>query len=405
MGVCPDHYLSKDGFATLQVPDADQAVDTCCTATCEAALNGGQCPATHVASTSIATTECVDCNHDEAVANCCAPATCGDVLDTPCDEIDNHDWESGQSAGSTCVMGEQPCNKAEAFHQCCKTVQSAALAAQTMKYCTLQGDPHIRTFAAQDLISSSGIPNTNHVAYQTGVKWLVNHDKVKIQGKFIGTNGASTLGRLAIKVDGILVKVDAQSGALTIKVNGHSEWDDDYVEVVHNADLAALGYAAYQQYGHQEIQSQAHGSDWIKKYIRFPLFKDEGAERSYVEVYVQGKVGHLDAAIFMMKSDDFEARDMSEEFSGLCFGGLNANQINVVAQDNLIGDVQDDLPWPEIPMCSSSQRTTLRGLCDACLSPSIPNRAQALDDCEADRCAGEPDPESNMDCDFLNSLR
>merc|ERR1719468_111166 len=148
-------------------------------------------------------------------------------------------------------------------------------------------------------------------------------------------------------------------------------------------------------------------------YYRFPGFADEGAERSFVELYVQGRSGHLDAAIYMMRAEDFTARHLSGTITGLCgnsdgssgndyqYTQGSASQVSTLLSAFAVAN---DIPPAETVVCTANQRTHWEGRCDACVSSSCPNRDSYIAECVDDYCAGEEEAFVDMDCNFVNTV-
>lgn len=290
-----------------------------------------------------------------------------------------------------------------------------------MKYCSIYGDPHIRTF---DEVDQRPMVAAN-AAYRKGKFWLVNHDKVKIQGEFTGGHGWSTMAALAMEVDGIKVEVHLPS----VKVQQTSvslddcsgqdvceAWSNEHLTILRTKNLKALKLNAWQQWGHTHID-QGQGGGHKAYFFRFPRLKDEGATRSYVEVYVSGAAGILEAAVFMMRASDFDARSESASISGLCGNNNNdktddkewqkESKSKVKDSDSLFTEEPKWDAWPAVPACTTdAKRTTAFGLCEACLDKGIEQvvRTQHVNECVEDRCSGEPDKLVQVDCSFINDL-
>jgi len=355
------------------------------------------------------------------VDECCTP-TCGSTLNKPCGDISGHVWRGDRTATSPCAGTGTAgaCNPLEALTYCCEVPEAVPPGPSKMEYCSIYGDPHIRTFDNQDQIPMVA----DNAAYRRGTFWLVHHEKVKIQGEFKGGHGASTMAGLAMEVDGIkvevhlpIIKVQQKSRSLD-ECSGQDvcvAFSNDHVTILRTKNLKALELNAWQQWGHTHID-QGQGGGHKAYFIRFPRFKDEGADRSYVEVYVSGATGILEAAVFMMRATDFEARSESPSISGLC-GNNNGVALDdkawqdkaiseVSAGDSLFTEASQWNDWPAVSHCTGADRTTALGLCESCLDSDMDAdlRATHVKECVEDRCAGEPARLVQVDCDFINDL-
>jgi len=285
----------------------------------------------------------------------------------------------------------------------------------------MYGDPHIRTFDGFDQRPMTA----SNAAYRRGTFWLVKHENVKIQGEFTGGHGSSTMVALAMEVDGIKVEVDLP----TVKVQQQSVslpdcsggeavcevWSNDHLTIQRTTNLQALDLNAMQQWGHTHID-QGQGGHHKALFFRFPRLKDEGATRSYVEVYVSGAANILEAAVFMMTADDFEQRGKSASIAGLCGNNNGQKSDDALWQNKAISEVQHgqslftEAPqwnaWPTVSACNDANRATAFGLCESCVRPEIaePARTNHVNECVEDRCAGEPEDLVQVDCSFINDL-
>merc|ERR550539_63986 len=229
---------------------------------------------------------------------------------------------------------------------------------------------------------------------------------------------------LAMEVDGIKVEVHLPSVKVQLTSVSLADcsgkdvceaWSNEHLTILRTKNLKALKLNAWQQWGHTHID-QGQGGGHKAYFFRFPRLKDEGATRSYVEVYVSGGTGILEAAVFMMRAEDFEARSESPSISGLCGNNNNdktddkewqqESKSKAENDDSLFEEAPKWDAWPAVSACTDAERTTAFGLCESCVRTDMPQvtRTNHVNECVEDRCAGEPDGLVQVDCSFINDL-